>query len=170
MKDKIKAWLKAQNHTREWLGEQVGVSPKTIDNWLSSPREIPIGKQKLIERLIADDEAADAQRRLQLLPTNQLFSLEVDLPTFRAYSAAALADDKTLEQWAIAELNAAAEAALPAIQETQTTVAGTPVRIIGGVKTPQPPNITHISASSPVNSDNLKVAETPGQYHTGTQD
>lgn len=170
MKDQIKAWLKAKNHTREWLGEQIGVKPKTVDNWLSSPREIPSGKLTIIERLMQEDEAAEAQRRLQLLPTNQIFSLEVDLPRFRAYSAAALANDQTLEQWAIAELNAAAEAAMPAMQESQATIAGTPVRLIEGAKTPPPPNITHISGSSSVNPPETKAAEEPRDYRTGTED
>lgn len=111
VKDKIKEWLKATNRSRDWLAEQVGVSPKTVHNWLSSPQEIPLGKLRLIERLMHEDEAAEAARRQKLAPTAQVFSLEVDLPTFRAFSAAALAHRQTLEQWAIAELNAAAEAA-----------------------------------------------------------
>lgn len=112
VKEQIKAWLKATNRTRAWLGEQVGVSKKAVDNWLSSPKEIPLGKLKLIERLMQEDEAAEAARKLQLLPQNQIFSLETDLPTFRAYSAAALAAGLTLEQWAIQELNLAADEAL----------------------------------------------------------
>lgn len=111
-------------------------------------------KASLIRRLMADDEAKEAQRRLQLLPTNQIFSLEVDLPTFRAYSAAALAAHKTLEQWAIAELNAAADTALP------TTTKG--------AKSPQPQNITHISDSSHVKSS--AEEERPRREATGTED
>lgn len=112
VKDKIKDWLKTHNRTREWLADQVGVSPKTVHNWLSSPQEIPVGKLRLIEHLIQADEAAEAARLQRLVPTAQVFSLEVDLPTFRAYSAASLASGLTLEQWAIEELNAAAQAAL----------------------------------------------------------
>ncbi len=111
MKDRIKAWLKTYNHERDWLAVQIGVKKRTVDNWLSSPKEIPVGKLKLIERLMQEDEAAEAARRQKLVPSAQVFSLEVDLPTFRAYSAAALAHQQTLEQWAIAELAAAAAAA-----------------------------------------------------------
>lgn len=110
-KEEIKAWLKRTNREREWLGEQVGVAKRTVDNWLSSPKEIPTGKLNLIQRLMQEDQAREAARRLALLPQSQIFSLEVDLPTFRAYSAAAKADGKTLEEWSIDELNAAAEAA-----------------------------------------------------------
>ncbi len=153
MKEEIKAWLKKTNRDRYWLAEQLGISKKAVDNWLSSPKEIPLGKQKLIERMMQEDEAAEAQRRLQLLPQSQIFSIEVDLPTFRAYSAAALAAEKTLEHWAIAELNAAAEHA--------------------AAQTPGHANITHFSASSQVNSETLKVAEEPTSYRTdknGTED
>lgn len=113
LKARIKQWLVPPERSRDWLATKLGTSSKTVDNWLSSSQKIPQGKALLIERLMADDEATEAQRRIQLLPQAQIFSLEVDLPTFRAYSSAALANDKTLEQWAIAELNAAAEAALP---------------------------------------------------------
>lgn len=109
MKDRIKEWLKAYNHDRAWLADQVGATVKTVNNWLSSPQEIPAVKQRLIEKLMQEDEAAEAVRRQKLQPQAQIFSLEVDLPTFRSYSAAALAAGCTLEQWAIHELNAAAE-------------------------------------------------------------
>lgn len=118
-KDEIKDWLKQQRHDRDWLGEQVGASKKTVDNWLSSEKTIPLGKLRLIERLMQEDEAAEAARRQKLTPTAQVFSLEVDLPTFRSYSAASLASNLTLEQWAIAELNAAAESALSELPPKQ---------------------------------------------------
>lgn len=108
--ERIKAWLKTYRHTREWLGSQVDVTKRTVDNWLSAGQPIPDGKLRLIQRLMDDDAAAEARRRQQLMPTAQVFSLEVDLPTFRAYNQAALAAEQTLEDWSISELNAAAEA------------------------------------------------------------
>jgi len=135
MKEEIKSWLKSENHEREWLAEQLGVNKRTVDNWLSSPKEIPSGKLTRIKRLMEDDATAAAKRSLQLLPQAQFFSLEVDLPRFRAYSAAALAAGKTLEQWCIDSLNElAAEyhrtGQMPDIRETKSTVAGFPVRIL----------------------------------------
>lgn len=109
MKDQIKDWLKAFNHDRPWLAEQIGVKPRTVDNWLSSPQVIPEGKIALIKRLIQDDEDAESARRQKLQPTAQLFSLEVDLTTFRRYTYCASAQGLMLEQWAIQELNNAAE-------------------------------------------------------------
>lgn len=135
MKEEIKSWLKSENHEREWLAEQLGVNKRTVDNWLSSPKEIPSGKLTRIKRLMEDDAAAAEKRSLQLRPQAQFFSLEVNLPRFRAYSAAALAAGKTLEQWCIDSLNElAAEyhrtGQMPDIRETKSTVAGVPVRIL----------------------------------------
>jgi|GEM_PF-2867147 len=146
-KARIKNWLEAPTRSRDWLSQKVGTSVKTVNNWLSSAQTIPQGKAQLIERLMADDAAAEQQRSLKLLPQAQIFSLEVDLPRFRAYSAAALASDKTLEQWAIEELNAAAAAATPEITERETEVAGQKLKIIGPTKYPARPD------------PNLRVAE-----------
>ncbi len=120
MKEQIKHWLKERNLDRQWLADQIGVKKRTVDNWLSSPQEIPIGKERLIQRLMQDDQAREAARRLALLPQSQIFSLEVDLPTYRAYSAAALADQRTLEQWAIHELNEAAAASPAPVKRPHT--------------------------------------------------
>jgi hypothetical protein len=109
MKQTIKHWLKAHGRDREWLGQQLDSEVKTVHNWLSSARPIPEAKLALIKRLMADDEAAVIRRKQQLDPIAQVFSLEVDLPTFRAYSQAAKAQRLTLEEWSIAELNSAAE-------------------------------------------------------------
>ena len=109
MKETIKDWLKAHGRDREWLGQQLDSEVKTVHNWLSSARPIPEAKLALIKRLMADDEAAELRRKQQLDPIAQVFSLEVDLPTFRAYSQAAKAQRLTLEEWSIAELNSAAE-------------------------------------------------------------
>ena len=109
MVEEIKAWLKAYGRTREWLGGQLDCHKRTIDNWLSAGQPIPAAKLTLIARLIEDDQAAEAQRKQQLSPVNQVFSLEVDLPRFRRYSAAALAKSETLENWAIHALDEAAE-------------------------------------------------------------
>lgn len=110
MKDEIKAWLKQHGRTRDWLAVQCYVSKKTVDNWLSSPKIIPDDKQALIRRLMADDEAAEQRQAQQRLPQNQIFSLEVTLTQHRRYAEAARKRQKTVEQWSIEELDAAAEA------------------------------------------------------------
>jgi len=107
--DHIKAWLKSHGRDRFWLADQLNVHKRTADNWLSAGQIIPEAKLALIKRLMADDEADALRRKQQLSPVAQVFSLEVDLPTFRAYSAAAKAHHLTLEEWSIAELNLAAD-------------------------------------------------------------
>lgn len=108
MKEEIKAWLKACNHSRNWLAEEIGVRPRTVDNWLSSPQVIPEGKLKLIERLMQDDEAAERERLQKLQPTAQVYSLQVDYPMFRLISRAALAHQQTIEDWSVEQIERAA--------------------------------------------------------------
>jgi len=107
-KSRIKLWLKAGGRSREWLGKKVHVKKRTVNNWLSSAQQIPADKLTLIQRIITDEELAEMQERQKAFPANQVFSLEVDLPTYRAYSEAAKEDRMTLEEWAINELNEAA--------------------------------------------------------------
>ncbi len=113
-KDQIKLWLKTNGHSREWLGQQCGkITKRTVDNWLSSPQEIPSGTLSLIAHLMADDEAAEIQRAKLQDIANQVFSLEVSLEDFRAFSKSALAAGMTLEDWTIHACNQAAAASKP---------------------------------------------------------
>lgn len=107
-KEDIKQWLKTTGRSRQWLADQCGnISKRTVDNWLSSPKEIPLPTHALIGRLIEDDRQAEQERRkLREEPQPQVFSVEVDLPTFRDYSRAALQAQLTVEEWAIHVLDA----------------------------------------------------------------
>lgn len=114
-KDEIKAWLKAYNHTREWLGQQCGgIKLNTVNNWLSTQANIPDGTLALIRRLMEDDQHEEAERLRKTNPTNQLFSVEVDRFRFRAYCEAALAAGLTLEDWVRLECDKAANHDQPA--------------------------------------------------------
>ena len=164
MKERIKEWLKSKNRDREWLAGEIGVNKRTVDNWLSSPKVIPVGKLKLIERLMEDDEAAETKRRQQLQPTAQVFSIEVDLSTFRAYSAAAQANGQMLEQWAISELNAAAASLQGPPKPTASTDAPEAMQT--------PPQLVQAAASSS-NIIGLpaqhSAAEEPSEYQVRSQ-
>lgn len=48
---KVREWLAAHNKDRQWLGEQVGVSKRTVDNWFSQ-QSMPAGKRELVEKVI----------------------------------------------------------------------------------------------------------------------
>jgi hypothetical protein len=104
MKEKIKAWLKSTHRDRNWLGDQIGVTKKTVDNWLSSPQPIPEAKLQLIQRVM---ESSQKSPQDPTLP--QVFSVEVSLPRFRQYSYCAKMQHRTLEEWVISELDIAAE-------------------------------------------------------------
>ena len=102
-KEDIKEWLKTIGRDRQWLAAQCGnISKRTVDNWLSSPKEIPLATLALIGRLIEDDRLAGIERRKERdEPQSQIFSVEVDLATFRDYSRAALEAHFTVEEWVI---------------------------------------------------------------------
>jgi SOS-response transcriptional repressor LexA len=101
-KEDIKEWLKTTGRSRDWLAFQCGnISKRTVDNWLSSPKEIPLATLALIGRLMEDDRQADEDRRKRQDPQPQIFSVEVDLASFRDYSRAALEANLTLEEWVI---------------------------------------------------------------------
>ncbi len=101
-KEDIKAWLRTTSRSREWLAAQCGnISKRTVDNWLSSPKEIPLATLALIGRLMDDDRRAEEDRRRRQDPRQQIFSVEVDLATFRDYSRAAQEARLTLEEWVI---------------------------------------------------------------------
>jgi SOS-response transcriptional repressor LexA len=109
-RDEIKAWLKESSRTRAWLGQQCGgIHKRTVDNWLSATnQDIPAASLALIARLMAEDRASGGSSGTQSpnipitqSPNAQIFSVEVDLTTFRSYNRAALVHGLTIEDWII---------------------------------------------------------------------
>lgn len=108
MKQEIKQWLRRTNKDRKWLANAVGVHKRTVDNWLSSPKEIPTSTQILIQSLMDADAKAEAEAaKAPAIPDN-LLVLEVDGTRFDAYSEAARYRGETLKGWAMSELDRAA--------------------------------------------------------------
>lgn len=159
-KDNIKTWLKLRGRERGWLADQLGKKLGTVNNWLSTNIAIPEGSLAHIQRLMADDIAEEARQKQLSEPTNQVFSVEVDLPRFRRYNAAAAAQRMTMEQWTIGTLDEAVD--------TISAAGGLVTDSV--VKTPPPPNISHFYDSSSVNTQESKAAEDPRPYRTGTED
>jgi transcriptional regulator with XRE-family HTH domain len=111
VKDEIKVWLKKLGLSREWLADKIGVSKRTVDNWLSSNIDIPERSVAIIQQLIDDSE-----KIAEGISTN-VFSVECTLDQFRRFSRAALSDGLILEDWALKILH---EESLSYFNQTQT--------------------------------------------------
>jgi transcriptional regulator with XRE-family HTH domain len=113
-KEEIKAWLKESGFDRDWLGAQLGVSRRTVDNWLSSSIRIPGRKLQAIEQLLSKGrESLDAEPR-PLLLNGQPLLLNPGKDRFNLWNKAwKQSDAETLEEWAIRALDGLAEKAFP---------------------------------------------------------
>ncbi len=101
-KEEVKAWLRATGRDRAWLAARCGVGKRTVDNWLSSPREIPPKARFIINSLMREREQSGGEGPLQNLV------LQVDEATFDKWNRAALVRQMTLKDWAVDALNKAA--------------------------------------------------------------
>lgn len=104
MKDEVKAWLKRLSLSRDWLADKIGVSKRTVDNWLSSSIDIPERSAAMIRQIMDDSE-----KMAEGISTN-IFSVECTLDQFRRFSRAALEDGMILEDWALQILDEEARA------------------------------------------------------------
>jgi hypothetical protein len=106
-KEDIKAWLKNEGHSREWLGGQCGgLQKRAVDNWLSSPREIPAGSLEIIRRLMADDAE---KRKNKADPLHHLI-VTVPLEEFRTWEQAALLKQTTTTEYCVEAIRDAYQA------------------------------------------------------------
>lgn len=106
-KEDIKAWLKNEKHSREWLGNQCGgLQKRAVDNWLSSPREIPAGSLEIIRRLMADDEE---KRKNKADPLHHLI-VTVPLEEFRTWEHAAVLKQTTTTDYCVEAIREAYQA------------------------------------------------------------
>lgn len=63
-KEDVKKWLKTIGKDRFWLAEQCGATKRTVDDWLSTGREIPAKAILAIQRLMNGE--ADSSPRIVL--------------------------------------------------------------------------------------------------------
>jgi len=113
-KEQIKAWLKESGHDRDWLGAQLGVSRRTVDNWLSSNIRIPGRKLQAIEQLLSKGRESLAAEPRPLLLNGQPLLLNPGKDRFNLWNKAwKQSDAETLEEWAIRALDGLAEKAFP---------------------------------------------------------
>jgi hypothetical protein len=113
-KEEIKAWLKESGFDRDWLGAQLGVSRRTVDNWLSSSIRIPGLKLQAIEQLLSKGRESLAAEPGPLLLNGQPLLLNPGKDRFNLWNKAwRQSDAETLEEWAIRALDGLAEKAFP---------------------------------------------------------
>jgi hypothetical protein len=113
-KEEIKAWLKESGLDRDWLGAQLGVSRRTVDNWLSSSIRIPGLKLQAIEQLLSKGREPLAAEPGPLLLNGQPLLLNPGKDRFNLWNKAwKQSDAETLEEWAIRALDGLAEKAFP---------------------------------------------------------
>ena len=108
-KDEIKAWLKRFGRSRDWLGQKCGnIEKRTVDNWLSSPKNIPDTALYIIARLMADDEAAEKQRQQSSEPQSHLV-IKVDVDEFNAWENIAVRKTpaQTVTEYCLAAIRSA---------------------------------------------------------------
>ncbi len=81
-KNEVKQWLKSHGFDYRWMAEQCGVSEITVRNWMSQ-KNIPLLKQRLIERVMVQIPAAQrnkTQDSVNGVQVEATLSLTVKLP------------------------------------------------------------------------------------------
>lgn len=113
-KEEIKAWLKESGHDRDWLGAKLGVSRRTVDNWLSSNIRIPGRKLLAIGQLSSKGREPIGAEPGPTLLNGQPLLLNPGKDRFNLWNKAwKESDAETLEEWAIRALDGLAEKAFP---------------------------------------------------------
>lgn len=109
-KETVNEWLKAHNHSREWLAEKCGVNVRTVGNWLTSVG-IPSKAAVIIQSLMTTDEVNEQAK--SAVPQNLV--LEWDLTDakeredYENIEAAAVDSGLAIREWALEKLRDSAE-------------------------------------------------------------
>lgn len=100
-KQDVKMWLRSIGKDREWLAEQIGVKKRSVDNWLSSHRDIAAKAQIIIARLMTQHPASVPLKQTDESPNEEsALVITTDASTFDLWNEAALLESKLLRQWA----------------------------------------------------------------------
>lgn len=109
---------------REWLAGKLGVSKRTVDNWLSAGAPIPELKLALIRGLMATEKLALTKQNLVIHPTREQFA--------NWTKAFKHSEHETLEEWAAAGLDELAD-------EHETMTPGKELQAVADEANPQSP-------------------------------
>lgn len=106
-KDGIKAWLaRHPERDRNWLAVKCEVEKRTVDNWLSSPREIPSKAILIIENLMR----RDAETEPVSLEDSMRIPVECTMDQHDLYTQAFRHSEcEHFRDWITTRLDAAAE-------------------------------------------------------------
>jgi hypothetical protein len=96
-KEDIKQWLAAYpERDREWLAIKCGTAKRTVDNWLSTKKEMPPKAVRIIASLMREDAEKTKVQHEQMTH----LSIPATMAEFNAWSKAALAKQQILTEWA----------------------------------------------------------------------
>lgn len=102
LKVQIKAWLKAQNISRNDFAAACFVSPNTVRNWLAKVA-IPKDKEALI-RLMMEKTEGEKKLKEAARANWKPFAVMLSAEDYKLIEAAARRDHMTVEEWAEATL------------------------------------------------------------------
>lgn len=103
-REDIKQWLAAHpERDREWLAQKCGTAKRTVDNWLSTKKEMPSKAVRIIASLMRDDAEKTKVQHEQMTH----LSIPATMEEFNAWSKAALSKQQILTEWAAAAVRKA---------------------------------------------------------------
>ena len=100
-KDEIKNWLKEMDRDRFWLAKKCNVSKRTVDDWISTSREIPAKALLQIQELMEKDDEVPVSNQRNYTVKNGLIAVAV-MMTEAEHSfiaSMALLEDKTVDEF-----------------------------------------------------------------------
>lgn len=105
-KEGIKTWLASYpKRDRNWLAEKCEVEKRTVDNWLSSPQNIPSKAVLIIESLMRADEESQPGQPVELIN----LPVECSRDQFDLYTRAfRYSEQEHFQDWITTRLDAAA--------------------------------------------------------------
>jgi hypothetical protein len=96
-REEIKRWLSLHpKRDREWLAMKCGTAKRTVDNWLSTKKEIPAKAVRIIGALMREDAEREKVKHEQM--THLLIPATV--AEFEAWQRAALEKKQIVTEWA----------------------------------------------------------------------
>lgn len=150
LKVQIKAWLKAQNISRNDFAAACFVSPNTVRNWLAKV-SIPKDKEALI-RLMMEKTEGEKKLKEAARANWKPFAVMLSSEDYKLIEEAARRDNMTVEEWAEATLIKDAQKRMKNYYDESSLPDDTPM----AAETPEEFGIPKPSSSSTPSSPRRK--------------